>query len=220
MPRIQYKSGTGKLLKGSTTIAKNVGWGIGGLMYWANKMGLQGTPLWDAYDTATGPGSAAHWLIARHLKGEDLPMPEKVSEAEIVLGRPAFENFLVWEKRVKFEPIHIEKNLTAVWNDGHQVHEWGGTPDIIGMVEGERCIVDWKTGKIYPNTLIQQASYGMLNDYNFAEPIEGYHILRIPKNVDTPTFQHSYFKSLDKAANVFTMCLQLDALHDELKQMV
>lgn len=220
MPTIKYKLQDGTSIKGATTVeGQNIGWGKQPLMYWANKMGHEGKTLKEARDTATIPGTITHELIENHLKGKInliadallIYNPEDVKKAEI-----AFKNFIQWTQQFKFEPIAIEPNLVS------EKYKYGGTPDLIGYVLGKRAIIDWKTGKIYEDVFLQLAAYGMLWQENHPEePIEEFHVLRIPKNEDIPSFHHSYWKNLPKEAWIsFECALTLDRCQKVLKQLL
>ena len=217
MPRIRYKNAKGELLKGATTVAKQVGWGSGGLMWWANKQGLEGRTLQESYDTATIPGTIAHYLIECFLKNEEPQMSLEWSNGDIEKARVAFQNFHNWAKQFKFEPIHVEPNLIS------EKWQYGGTPDVIAMILGEPAIVDWKTGKIYESTFLQLVAYRQLCVENYPDlPLNGgFHLLRIPKNEKIPSFHHSHWGVLPPEAwETFEMCLRLRKCEKVLKGLL
>jgi len=216
MPRIAYKNAEGKALKGATTVAKQVGWGQAPLMWWANKQGLEGRTLQESYDTATVPGTIAHYLIECHLKNEKPKLNLEWSNEDVEKGRIAFANFETWTKQFKFKPLHVEPNLVS------EKYQFGGTPDVVAEVMGEPALVDWKTGKIYESTFLQLAAYGKLIAENYPELAGldgGFHVLRIPKNEDVPSFHHHHWGALPSEAwEAFRYCLRLGVIEKELKK--
>jgi len=214
VPRINYRLKDGTPARGATTIAKQVGWGQGGLMWWANKQGLEGRTLQESYDTATIPGTIAHYLIECFLKNEEPKMSLEWSDEDIAKAQVAFANFEKWAKQFKFEPIHVEPNLISdKW-------DYGGTPDVVAKVLGDPAIVDWKTGRTYESTFLQLAAYGQLVRENYPDlPLDGgFHLLRIPKSEDVPAFHHSHWGVLPPEAwEAFEYCLRLGKIEKILK---
>jgi len=217
MPTIAYKTKNGTRVKGATTIkGNNVGWGKGPLMWWANDRGLEGQTLQEAYKTATVPGTLAHLLIESFLRGVqvDLGLYEA---GDIDKAKIAFNNFLRWTKQFKFQPAAIEPNLVS------ESLMFGGTPDVIALVLGELAIVDWKTGKIYEDVLLQLVAYKHLWEENHPDqPLTGgFHVLQIPKNEDVPAFTHRYWATLPSEAwEAFECALTLNRCQKILKQYV
>jgi hypothetical protein len=207
MPRITYKNKAAKRLQGATTVAKNVGWGSRPLMIWHFKQGQTGKDLQEIYDTATVPGTIAHYLIECHLKEQDPIMDLAWSDEDIAKGRVAFENFITWTKQFKFKPVKdgVEPNLIS------EKHQYGGTPDVIAEVMGKLTLTDWKTSKdLYANIFLQLAAYQQLVEENGYGKVEGFHVLRIPKNKSIPSFHHSYWERLpDEAWGSFERALYL-----------
>jgi hypothetical protein len=184
-------------------------------MYWANKMGRKGVRLQDAYDTATVPGTIAHYLIECWLKGEDVDLSE-YKAMEIEPAQTAFDNFMDWVNQVKFYAIEVEPNLVS------ETLKFGGTPDLIANIHGKVCVVDWKTGRTYEDLFLQLAAYGKLWEENRPSmPIEGYACLRIPKNKDVPSFHYSKWDTLpDEAWEAFEHCLALERIKPILKGLL
>jgi len=71
MPTIPYKLKDGRRIQGITTLkSQQIAWGKDGLLYWANDQGLNGITLEEARNTATVPGTLAHYLIECYLRGD------------------------------------------------------------------------------------------------------------------------------------------------------
>jgi len=58
----------------TTVIGQNIGWNKNGLLYWANKAGLDGLTLDEARQEACGVGTRVHQLIEASLRCEDPPL--------------------------------------------------------------------------------------------------------------------------------------------------
>jgi hypothetical protein len=196
MPRIVYKNKAGKRLPGTTTIA-GAKWNISGLMYWANRGGLEGKSLDEMYETSTEPGTLVHQMIEDFLKGDkNINYSDKHKENTIEAAETAFINWLEWYRQNDIEPIHIEPSLVS------EDLQCGGTPDLIAKIQGKRCLIDWKSGKPlkYTSTLLQLAAYDIMHTEKYNKKIEGFYIVIIPRNEETPSFTVQYRESMPAAA--------------------
>lgn len=217
MPTIKYKLKNGTKVKGTTTIVnQNVGWGKQGLLYWANQQGQNGITLNEARDTATIPGTIAHYLIECWLKREQVQYDPSWTQEDIDKAKTAFDAFLTWSQQFLFEPVFVEPNLVS------EFWQFGGTPDVIGKVQGSLALIDWKSGKIYESTILQLAAYEVLAEENGIGKMEGgFHILRIRKDQDLPGFHHTYWAKLPAEAFIaFRCCLTLSNVQKTLKDML
>ena len=218
MPTIKYENAAGQRIKGTTGIAKYIDFGSrGALMGWANKGGRDGKTLQEMYDTATIPGTICHHLIESELKNQP-PDLIQYSEEDIAKGQTAFDNFHIWCEQFKFKPVAVEPNLIS------EVYQYGGTPDVIAEVQGKLTLVDWKTGKNagkYPEIFVQLAAYEQLIYENGYGAVEGFHVLRIPRDEDIPSFAHFYWERLPPEAWEAFMCaLNVCRITDVLKKYI
>jgi len=218
MPTIPYKNKAGQRLQGATTIkSQNIGWGKGGLLYWANQQGRDGKTLNEARDTATISGTIAHYLVECSLTNAPVKLNPLWSQENIDKANVAYQNYQTWCKQFSFEPIAVEPNLVS------EEWQYGGTPDVIGKVLGELCVIDWKTGKTYEDLFLQLAAYKVLwEENNPTMPIiGGFHVLRMPKNEDVPSFHHSHWRVLAAEAwEAFECALKLGKIQKQLKQLL
>lgn len=194
----------------------NIGWGKDGLIYWGNQQGLEGKTLDEARDMATIPGTIAHLLIECDLK-ETTPDLSQYSKEDIGKAETSYLEYLTWRDNFHFKPIAVEPHLVS------EVWQFGGTPDVLGMVNGKRAIVDWKTGRIYANTFGQLAAYKVVwEEVHPDQPIDGgFHLLRIPRNEDIPSFHHSYWQVLPPEAwDTFECSLKLTGHERVLKKLL
>jgi len=217
MPTTRYKNKEGKTLRGVTThIGQNIGWGKDGLIYWANEQGREGLALDEARDTATIPGTLAHAMIEAHLFTEIFDS-SKFETKDKVKAETSYYEFLRWEENYKMKPISIEPHLVS------ELYQYGGTPDLIAQTSGGIALIDWKTGKTYSSLFLQLAAYKQLWEENNPDQkiTGGYHVLRIPRNEDVPSFHHSYWESLPcEAWESFECSLKLSKNEKILKKLL
>ncbi len=217
MPLIIYKNKEGKRLRGATThMGQNVGWGKDGLIYWANQQGLEGNTLDDAKKTATIPGTISHYLIECDLKNIKPDLSE-YSKENIDKAETCYLEYLQWRKNFNFKPVAVEPHLVS------EKWQYGLTPDVIGLVNENLSVIDWKSGKIYANTFGQLIAYKIGWEENNPDQLitGGYHVLRIPKDEDTPRFHHSHWMTLpDEAWEAFECALKLSDCEKTLKKLL
>ena len=216
MPSVNYRLKDGSPVKGATTIIKqNIGWGGTPLQFWSNKVGREGKTLQEAWDTATIPGTIAHYLIECHLKEQE-PDLSQYDPEDIKKGEQAFNNFLQWQKNWDMIPLHVEPNLVS------ERYKYGGTPDLLALIRGKVALPDWKTGKTYEILFCQLAAYAQLVVENdLCGEVKEFHCLRIPKNEDIPSFHHSYWERLPKEAwESFECALKLSRNEKKLKELL
>ena len=189
MPAHVYKNALNKRVPSVTTITGRFK-ESGGLMYWANQEGLAGRTLEESYDSPATIGTLVHELVEAHT------FNKKISDEINPLAQPAFDAYLQWESMVSLTVVESEVPLVS------EVHDYGGRIDAIGTIEGELVLVDWKTGKLYPEHLLQVAAYKMLwEEHNPGRTIEGIHICSFKR--ETGDFSHNYFRDVTAEMEVF-----------------
>ncbi len=153
-PKAGYflKDGTTKV-PGTTTICSAYK-DSGGLIHWAWNQGKQGLDYRETRDKAGDIGTLVHAAVEAHIEGTPLPVLDDVSER-------AYRAFLRWQAQNNIEIIEQEIQLVS------EEHEYGGTLDAVGVVDGEHILLDWKTSKgVYKNYLLQLAAYAQLWNEN------------------------------------------------------
>ena len=217
MPRIKYENKDGEHLQGITTLkSQQLGWGKQALLVWANKQGLEGKTLNEARDTATVPGTMVHLMIEAQLKKEFLDLSQYAQD-DFLRANSSFENFLIWCKQFKFKPIAVEPRLVS------EKYQLGGTPDVIAEVMGELSIIDWKSGRTYEDLFLQLQAYKLFwEENNPSQPITGgFHVLRIPRDEDIPSFHHSHWAILPpEATEAIEATLTLRRCQKVLKKLL
>lgn len=177
----------------------------GGLIHWAWKLGKEGTDYRATRDAAGAAGTLAHDMIERRIKllpdlEHDPKVPEELRhEAEVALA--SYDKFRA-EMGSKLAILATEESLVS------ESFRFGGTLDAMGMVDGELCILDWKTSKaLYPEAIAQCAAYRILWNANHRDQQVGEtaHLVRFSKTA--VEFEH---KAVDLVAGrqYFTALLQ------------
>ena len=189
----QYKLKNGTKVPGTTTIigllAKPA------LLKWANNLGLQGIDCFKYRDDKAEIGTLAHYLIMCYLKGEK-PDTKDYTANQINQAENSILSFWEWEKSHPLKPILIETPLVS------EKYCYGGTIDLLAEVNGDVCLIDFKTGKgIFPEMGYQLAAYRQLlieNDFQ----VDNARILRIGRDEDEG-FEEKLFTSLSKEWQIF-----------------
>lgn len=206
MARQIYKDKAGKRLPSVTTIISRFK-DSGGLLYWANKAGLDGKTMDEARAPAATAGTMAHDLVEAHINGRDLP--ELAGDPDVIdKARAAFEVYLKWEDMTKLKVRHTEVPLVS------ERYRFGGRLDAIGVIGNELSLVDWKTGGIYADHLYQTAAYKLLWEEAYPDHpiVGGVHICSFSR--ETGDFTHRHFGKVDEEASIF---LAMRDLYDRVK---
>ena len=214
-----YKNAAGKRIAGTTTVIGRFK-DSGGLLWWAFHQGEAAergeiNSLYDKRDEAADSGTLAHSMVEARINGSIFEVPSGTLETSLEQATQAFNSYLKWEKMTKLEIVEQEMSLVS------EEYQFGGTPDAIGMVDGELCLVDWKTSNgVYPDYLLQLAAYKQLWEENHPDrPITGgFHLCRFSK--ENADFAHHYFGELDEAWEQFKLFRQAYDIDKRLKKRV
>lgn len=213
-PKAGYFLSDGSRVPGTTTIIGRYK-DSAGLMHWAFKQGKAGKDrLYGEAEKAADIGTLAHAMVECHIKGENphaalaSAMPDMREKAE-----SSFKAYLAWESMTKLRVIEQEMQLVS------EKYRYGGTPDAIGLINNELCLLDWKTSNsVYGDYLVQLAAYRNLwEERNPDRPLTGgFHLLRFAKEYSD--FAHHYYPNLDNAWRAFVLMRELYDIDRELKQ--
>ena len=185
---IRYKNQAGEIVPGVTTI-------IGAilakpqLIIWANRLGLQGIDSTKYRDEKGAIGTLAHAMILADLKGEKVDTDE-YSKEQITQAENSYLKWLEWQKGKEFKPVCVETPLVS------ELHQFGGSPDYLGMINGELILADYKTGFVGKEAYIQTCAYRELLIENGYPPASKIIILGIPRTEDEK-FQEIIYTSFD-----------------------
>ena len=163
-PRRVYKDAAGNKLPSVTEILGGLGWKYNALMQWANKIGREGKTLSEGSRDAMDIGTVAHELIDAFITGRSsmkTERPDGVSSDVWLAAIDVHRKFLAWweseNMHHRFVPLASELAMVD-----HQ-RGFGGTADLIGLLDGEAVVLDYKTGKsIYAETALQLQAYAEL----------------------------------------------------------
>src|SRR5690606_29573417 len=128
--------GEGRRVPSVTTILN--GMGSDALMGWANRQGLEGIDIRRDF-RARNIGTIAHKGIEWVLRGGEKPDVSEFAPELVEAGRHTFDNWKRWYSEHEVEPLHLEVPLV------HQEMEYGGTFDLLAVIDGVTTLVDWKT---------------------------------------------------------------------------
>lgn len=218
-PRRDYKLADGTPVKGATTIINNLGWKTPGLVWWAFRQAREHPEIKSPYEpveAAADIGTVVHRAVELLLHG----LPDTEAEKHLEQNLPAellpqAENgllgFYQWRDGFQFEVTDTEVPLVS------ELYRYGGTLDTVGLVNGERALVDLKTAAdIYPDTWVQLSAYSQLWDENHpADLVKHRYALRVDK--ENGGFDFSYRPSLPEAWAVFEALLVIEANRKKVK---
>lgn len=204
---ITYKLQDGMAVPGVTTILSVLN--KPALVPWANKLGLQGIDSTKYVDEKAAIGTLAHRMIADYLQGNETDTSE-YSKVQIDQAENAVLSFFEWEKTHHIDPILVEEPLVS------EMFRFGGTIDCLGQINGNLCLLDFKTSRgIFPEMLIQVAAYKQLLVEHGYE-VNQTTILRIGRT-DDEGFEERLVNELDKRWQIFQHCLEIYRLQKEVK---
>ena len=204
---ILYKLADGIAVPGVTTVLAVLN--KPALVKWANNLGLQGIDSSKYVDEKAAIGTLAHRMIADYLRSEETDTSE-YSAVQIDQAENAVLSFFEWEKTHHITPILVEEPLVS------EVFHFGGTIDCLGQINGNLCLIDFKTSRgIFPEMLVQLAAYRQLL-VEHGHKVDQTTILRIGRTADEG-FEERLVNELDKRWQIFLHCLEIYKLQKEVK---
>lgn len=205
-----YKDASGQKVPSVTTILSRFK-DSGGLLYWANKIGLKGKTLDEGRDPAAAAGTIAHELVEWDIKGQKTPYPTwpDTNPETVAKGEAAFGSYKKWAAMTLLEVRHTEVALVS------ERYKFGGRLDAMGVVGNELVLLDWKSSNsVYVDYTLQMAAYGALwHEHYPTHPIVGgYYLCRFAKEEGDYGVHH--FPKLDRELVAF---LKMRELYDLMK---
>jgi len=205
-----YKNEAGRRVIGVTTITGR--WGDpGGLMHWANDLGLQGIYHRDVSKIEAEAGNVAHLFIEQTLHGEPLD-PKCDNKETVARGRKGFEAYQEWARHMEIEHVFTERDLVS------ETYQYGGCPDLVAKIHGKLVLLDWKCcNAVYPSAIYQLSGYRQLVDENGLGPIDDVWLCRFEKEFGS--FHHHNFvpEQMDLAFAGFVKLLENYELDKRMK---
>jgi len=212
-PKGGYLNKAGGRVPANGTIREQWGANKRPLMFWANRMGLEGKTLKEAEEKETTVGSIIHAIVEAELRKQPWPVFE-VSLEDMARIDNALLGFYEWRDSSQLEVTHTEIELVS------EEYQYGTTPDYPSKVRGRRRLIQLKTADgIYPDFFVQMAAEGQAWNENFPEdPIDGYDLLLIGKG--DGSFTHMFLpRGAPKMVAGWEVFRHLRALYDLAKAM-
>jgi len=180
-PKAGYYTAAGKRVPGVTTVIAALKGDPGGLMHWAWQLGKDGKDYKVERDNACSIGHCVHAMIEAHLLGGVFypsPFAEILDNEDAAKKvRSAYDAYRQWRAGVNIEVIATEVPLVS------EIHQYGGTLDLLARVNGALVILDWKTSNhIYGDAVAQVAAYARLVQETWGELPEAGGLLRVGKD--------------------------------------
>jgi hypothetical protein len=173
----------------------------GALIHWAHKQGKQGLPLYDR--SAIDIGSAVHKMAELDLIGA----PDREIEAalhsylsapnHLAMAHTSFKAYREWREQCRVRPLAQEVSLIS------EKHQYGGTPDLVAIINTGIGLIDFKTGKaVYNEMKVALAAHGNLwDEARPTQKLDSYHLIILPK--DGGAFQHHAYEDLTREWELF-----------------
>lgn len=210
-PRPKYRTLDGKIVPSVTTVLGVIAkpW----LVAWANKLGLQGINSTEFVAEAAGAGTLTHAAIEADLKGEplDAALVAEFSDEERTAGRVAWAAYRVWRKQHDLEVIFLEHQLVS------EVLKVGGTVDLYAVLDGRRCVIDFKTSvRVYESHVVQLAAYRALLEEH-GHQVDEVRVVLLPREV--LILEHEGERVLEDTSHELDVFRAARALYDAQRVM-
>lgn len=125
---------------------------------------------------ATDIGSSVHTFAESYLADPKTPPP---ADPQAAKGASAL---IEWANTHTIEPIHVERMVFS------KKHFYAGTVDFFGHIDGELCVLDFKTSSgLYLEMLLQLAAYAVALEEETEQRIDHSWIVRLDKKTGKPT---------------------------------
>jgi hypothetical protein len=159
-------------------------------------------------EEAADIGTMAHRWIEGHLRGETNELP--ANEA----ARNACNAALDWLRTHSHEPVAIEQRVYS------KRHNFAGTLDYLSRVDGNLCLVDWKSSSgLWPEYFLQTSAYVAAYEEEHKETISGRWLIRIDKATGLFDARFSSRSEQRKDYKAFLAALTLFKRHKELETL-
>lgn len=178
-----------------------------GLVNWANSLGFKRTSYLKELNRTAAVGTLVHAYIEERLKNKlfrDLKKAFSLDDKSTNEVLTCYSAFKLWMKHNKSKLKILHSELQLVSND----HNFGGTIDFIAELDGELCIIDFKTSsKVHPTMFLQLSAYATMAKENGYD-IERVAILRLDKKSGDYELVTMKVKKTKEYFDVFLLLLQ------------
>lgn len=208
MPKVKtssfiiYRTSSGKAVPGVTTILSVLN--KPALVGWANRLGLQGIDVSRYVDDKAAIGTLAHHLIVTYLEGIASDTSD-YTQKQIDKAETCLIKFWDWEHSHTLKTLMCERPFVS------DTHQFGGTIDWYGELDGKAALIDFKTTSgVYPEMSYQLAAYRELLFENHLIP-DQCHIIRVGRD-DTEGFEDRVYYDMLTQWQIFEHCLAIYSL--------
>lgn len=177
------------------------------LVPWANRLGLQGIDCTKYTDEMAIIGTLSHYMIECWLTGQKCELGDYTPN-QVEAAKKCFFKFNEW---IKAKGLKLTDFVVSEGQLVSEKHGFGGTVDIMGMVNGVPTLIDIKTSKaVYGEHLTQVAGgYKILCDEN-GYGVKQVTILRIGRNEEEGFEERTVSeKEIELHTKRFFICLDL-----------
>jgi hypothetical protein len=115
------------------------------LIHAAWELGTEGKDYRVEWGGKAAIGTIVHKMILNHLKNQREESFREYSRDEIEQAETCFIKYLEWEKNNPFTPIKVEQSMVS------KHYRYGGTPDLVCIMNGQYTLIDFKSGKAGKN---------------------------------------------------------------------
>jgi len=205
---IIYKTADGQRVAGCTTVVGLLS--KPQLVNWANRLGLEGIDVTKYTDDLANVGTLAHELVLAHFTGNKVNTDD-YTKNEIDRAENATISFLEWSKDKKITPIINEQPFVS------EKLKFGGTIDLYAEVNGEKQLIDFKTGSgIYDDYFYQLGGYALLLE-EVGYKIDKAVIVRIGRD-ETEGFETKSVADLSVHKDIFKNLLNVYQLKKKINR--
>jgi hypothetical protein len=204
-PKNGYANAAGQSVPGTTDVTGRYK-DSGALMHWAHKQGAAGLPLYER--SPLDIGSAVHKMAELDLIGaSDREIEASLhtylsAPNHLQMAHASFRAFREWREQCRVRPLAQEVSIVS------EKHQFGGTPDLVAIINNGIGLVDFKTSKgVYSEMKVALAAHGALwNETHPKQALDSYHLIVLPK--DGGPFQHHAYGDLQREWEIFQLWLR------------
>lgn len=203
-----YKNSRGVRLPGCTTVTGVLN--KPALVGWANRLGLDGIDVKKYVNELAEIGTCAHYMIECHINEQInstsvKPNLENYTGKQIEAATICFDKYINWEKKQDIEYMASELVLT------HDGLMYGGTVDVLAILNGKCTLLDIKTCKAIYNEHFLQVGGGympLLLKHNYA--VEKARIIRCGRDAtEGAEAEDKLVPNLEEYQAMFRLCLKI-----------
>jgi hypothetical protein len=108
-----------------------------------------------------------------------------------------YAGFEEWAKSVDLKPVAVEAFVCSL------EYRFGGTMDLLGYMNGHLTLLDWKTGGVYPEHILQNVAYRKALQEMSGVMAEGLLVNLPKKGNETAITVHPVTEDVDEQFNIF-----------------